>query len=233
MGHPPREGVDWNTGRIDDTVSFLRHPPREGVDWNMLIGVEQPPRYSSPSTWGCGLKFLARYEGDDPCSHPPREGVDWNSCRCVFSHISLESPSTWGCGLKFPCWQQGTSSFRVTLHVRVWIEIVDGLLGFIGIWVTLHVRVWIEIQPAQQYADAGIGHPPREGVDWNSSLRIIVAGTPSPSTWGCGLKLQIFDWDIHQLVSPSTWGCGLKYCRWIVTRVRCRCHPPREGVDWN
>ena len=33
----------------------------------------------------------------------------------------------------------------VTLHVRVWIEMLLSVAGFPNAFVTLHVRVWIEI----------------------------------------------------------------------------------------
>ena len=57
------------------------------------------------------------------------------------------------------------SILTVTLHVRVWIEIV--LMGDHGIasTVTLHVRVWIEIYRQRSRKRLILGHPPREGVD--------------------------------------------------------------------
>ena len=54
---------------------------------------------------------------------------------------------------------------RVTLHVRVWIEIVTPRYFFEILQVTLHVRVWIEIRHGYEPVDPEKGHPPREGVD--------------------------------------------------------------------
>ena len=53
----------------------------------------------------------------------------------------------------------------VTLHVRVWIEIVHAVLVGVRYGVTLHVRVWIEISSGGTIRYTGRGHPPREGVD--------------------------------------------------------------------
>ena len=54
---------------------------------------------------------------------------------------------------------------RVTLHVRVWIEIFRELCKAIKNSVTLHVRVWIEILRSRSVFVESSCHPPREGVD--------------------------------------------------------------------
>ena len=53
----------------------------------------------------------------------------------------------------------------VTLHVRVWIEIFMSLQIGRKISVTLHVRVWIEMQYVDNIDGSKSCHPPREGVD--------------------------------------------------------------------
>ena len=54
---------------------------------------------------------------------------------------------------------------QVTLHVRVWIEIhIRHVLQYQSI-VTLHARVWIEIVCAFPFRAYMKSHPPREGVD--------------------------------------------------------------------
>ena len=58
---------------------------------------------------------------------------------------------------------------RVTLHARVWIEILHLFLFLYTCMVTLHARVWIEIFRQQVH-----------------ELDIM-----SPSTRGCGLKYII------------------------------------------
>ena len=54
---------------------------------------------------------------------------------------------------------------RVTLYVRVWIEIGTPGHGNIFFCVTLYVRVWIEINVTPATEEMPNGHPLREGVD--------------------------------------------------------------------
>ena len=97
------------------------------------------------------------------------------------------SPSTRGCGLKFfwyfysqlqvfvtlhaRVWIEIVSSARpapyrcVTLHARVWIEIPKILTCIKPASVTLHARVWIEMALPEKALEKPGGHPPREGVD--------------------------------------------------------------------
>ena len=82
MGHPLREGVDWNmfiynisskdavtlyvrvwieTGEDNTYYGLERHPLREGVDWNGYVPLVD----------------------NNKLSHPLREGVDWNKQSCA------------------------------------------------------------------------------------------------------------------------------------------------------
>ena len=54
---------------------------------------------------------------------------------------------------------------EVTLHARVWIEIYFDYTIVRVNCVTLHVRVWIEISGRLTSACPGRRHPPCEGVD--------------------------------------------------------------------
>ena len=54
---------------------------------------------------------------------------------------------------------------HVTLHVRVWIEIVVWAGCAASGCVTLHVRVWIEMRTVDITNKKQLSHPPREGVD--------------------------------------------------------------------
>ena len=54
---------------------------------------------------------------------------------------------------------------NVTLHARVWIEIIWEIQDFAIEAVTLHARVWIEITFPVFTACICACHPPREGVD--------------------------------------------------------------------
>ena len=144
------------------------------------------------------------------------------------------SPSAWGCGLKWECCLCCPVYFKVTLCVRVWIEIK---------WLR-RIKMAKYSHPLREGVDWNVDvvnpwcfhscHPLREGVDWN---------------WACTYCYRPSWW------SPSAWGCGLKSyrvrtsrcCAWVTLCVRVwieiflqdekGCisyrHPPREGVDWN
>ena len=97
----------------------------------------------SPSTRGCGLKFNQE----------------------IYADGSDESPSTRGCGLKSEKGILSVVNHRVTLHARVWIEIVSASPSKAMYGVTLHARVWIEINVFHVKHFGRCCHPPREGVD--------------------------------------------------------------------
>ena len=89
--------------------------------------------------------------------------------------------------MKFQPSGYASGAHTVTLHARVWIEIVCETTDDIIVTVTLHERVWIEIIPIRRYTqrwhvtlharvwieisgnvsnvDISWCHPPREGVD--------------------------------------------------------------------
>ena len=58
-----------------------------------------------------------------------------------------------------------TQNVAVTLHVRVWIEIIHFEKRARIYPVTLHVRVWIEMMNEIVTDGMPSCHPPREGVD--------------------------------------------------------------------
>ena len=78
--------------------------------------------------------------------HAPRERVSWNWITCQFDEVIM----------------------KVTLHVSVWVEIVNQLANVIINVVTLHVSVWVEIVKDSSN---------------NTCLR-------SRSTWACELKCK-------------------------------------------
>ena len=99
----------------------------------------------------------------------------------------------------------------VTLYVRVWIETNPSVLNENVYDVTLYVRVWIETQRVCIGPISTIGHPLREGVDWNLSNDLTEAEFIS-----------------HPLREGVDWN-------YVDTsrRFRRKRHPLREGVDWN
>ena len=54
---------------------------------------------------------------------------------------------------------------KVTLRVRVWIEMANWTMFTLCEVVTLRVRVWIEIGVDKRQTTAYRSHPPCEGVD--------------------------------------------------------------------
>ena len=250
-GHPPREGVDWNfvylgkQRRYDVTLHarvwietvLLHCPPWDRwVTLHARVWIETclknafsmaslspstrgcglKQHYTgwmvddrqSPSTRGCGLKHLCLSLYCCVCCHPPREGVDWN--------VTNEN-------LK--------SGVSVTLHARVWIETFWAKHKLNVNWVTLHARVWIETIPRKSGVIKKC-HPPREGVDWNLYVRLVLHVryvTLHARVWietvrsGDTLTepkvtLHARVWietladylGIPTVTSPSTRGCGLK-----------------------
>ena len=178
------------------------------------------------------LRFGVR---DTKCScHPQCEGVDWNHIGCVDDTVRPMSPSVWGCGLKCHRPKRMRLPYRVTLSVRVWIEILqpcqyvledEGHPQCEGVdWnsfltiaielfcgVTLSVRVWIEMPRWEGWLWHSLCHPQCEGVDWNGTDRIEAATII--------VTLSVRVW--IEINKPLL-GKSLKYC-----------HPQCEGVDWN
>ena len=171
--HAPRERVSWNLLFLPKPNAVPSHAPRERVSWNLFqqlqdylqnvtlhvsvwVEIQQwchssSSQLTSRSTWACELKL---YGGDTRkvfAGHAPRERVSWN---------------------RF-LGQRLYQIFKVTLHVSVWVEIVNrGDLFVLGgesrsTWacelklmpdlpwivlepVTLHVSVWVEISDTER-----------------------------------------------------------------------------------
>ena len=100
----------------------------------------------SRSTWACELKFV-------------------NGC---IGYFFLMSRSTWACELKFRNVFHFAIIMGVTLHVSVWVEIINRGYFFNFLSVTLHVSVWVEIWQRSVNSHCYEGHAPRERVSWNS-----------------------------------------------------------------
>ena len=121
---------------------------------------------SSRSTWACELKFKNELLKMPLKSHAPRERVSWNS-----PIISFEI------------------SFRVTLHVSVWVEIDVSF---------------------DQYANLD-SHAPRERVSWNfKALQDVVleSVTLHVSVW---VEMLVNSFINSSEWSRSTWACELKF----------------------
>ena len=120
-------------------------------------------------------------------SHAPRERVSWNS---TLSGKERNKP--------------------VTLHVSVWVEILNRKGVIMCFMVTLHVSVWVEMR----YLSI-------------SSVMLV-----SRSTWACELKFNV-RWNYVIIsMSRSTWACELKYGCLCHAQSFCG-HAPRERVSWN
>ena len=147
---PPREGVDWNYQSCCKGSWSISRPPREGVDWNHGVGKYLVAHEPSPSAWGRGLKLVFCWFCSIFARRPPREGVDWNQLCLVVGFFGIASPSAWGRGLKH---RVSTTERKVKI-------------------VALRVRAWIETVACLSKDLSGLCRPPREGVDWNSLLRL-------------------------------------------------------------
>ena len=163
------------------------HAPRERVSWNR--------RCAGGQAWRIG--------------HAPRERVSWNHRQGADSwllsgHAPRERVS-WN-----PRLAKSAEVGRVTLHVSVWVEILNEDVLETHFNVTLHVSVWVEIADVTATYD----------------------GVTSRSTWACELKCIVgatvaasFRHAPRERVSWNT----NSYCG----QATAICHAPRERVSWN
>ena len=143
--------------------SVVRH--RQPVSLLVRLWVEMwsPPServyFRSASLWGCELKCGQR----DPWS------------------VESESASLWGCELKCDISLSVPSHYRVSLLVRLWVEMVRRLVTVGGVQ----------------------GQPPCEAVSWNFRYanRTVLA-TTSASLWGCELKYHWYFLSLDPIRQP-------------------------------
>ena len=143
------------------------------------------------------------------------------------------SRSTWACELKWYGYYLLRISPAVTLHVSVWVEILNFRKFHITSNVTLHVSVWVEM----------------------FSMIFTRLSILSRSTWACELKWQWCcnaenPWSVTLHVSvwveiwPIFWyltqkivtlhvSVWVEICRVDVTHDASAGHAPRERVSWN
>ena len=163
--HAPRERVSWNVVNKVVFQTTVCHAPRERVSWNRPYIGNSTTRDWSRSTWACELKFSVYTFHCQKIRHAPRERVSWNS-----PIISLEI------------------SFRVTLHVSVWVEI-------------------------KYYSGSSTRCMSRS--TWACELKLCnrqnkSLSTGSRSTWACELKFVFAVVKRGRFKSRSTWACELK-----------------------
>ena len=141
---------------------------------------------------------------------PPCEAVSWNMIHSGYTKLQ-----------------------RVSLLVRLWVEIHPTQNYHEKAFVSLLVRLWVEIgiNPADS-AYWFVSLLVRLWVEIPSSLSFNVV-SPSASLWGCELKSFILSTNISATWSASLWGCELK---WYVSSNHCNScggQPPCEAVSWN
>ena len=170
---------------------------------------------------------------DDSASHAPRERVSWNSamdkqCTAAYSHAPRERVS-WNC---WYC-KHAVPKSDVTLHVSVWVEMLELSLKQYIIWrhaprervswncprvvnyqhtiVTLHVSVWVEI-----------GRYQRQCKLHNVTLHVSVWVEMACLPW----HFSIFSVTLHVSVWVEITMITTKVVGWLS-------HAPRERVSWN
>ena len=79
----------------------------------------------SRSTWACELKLLWDWLSFTSTCHAPRERVSWNTKRHQRMTKRITSRSTWACELKSVLYRLPDLYKPVTLHVSVWVEIIN------------------------------------------------------------------------------------------------------------
>ena len=145
----------------------------------------------------------------------------------------MQSLSLWECGLKSEGAAYLRMSFKVTLFVRVWIEIIHHWQKWNEWFVTLFVRVWIEIG----YVQGETTKPPvtlfvRVWIEINKTVVDYLWRYKSLSLWECGLKSTYENMDsvfiCHSLCESVDWNCPLS----VICPLPSR-HSLCESVDWN
>ena len=163
----------------------------------------------SASLWGCELKCFRGTERRSIWSQPPCEAVSWNAI-----------PFTKSC------------PHRVSLLVRLWVEIFQKCSSPGIIIVSLLVRLWVEMLINTAGCVWRTRQPPCEAVSWNifvssilsvsrvsllvrlwvemNTQAILEANHWSASLWGCELKFPAIVSPPDFRLSASLWGCELK-----------------------
>ena len=143
------------------------------------------------------------------------------------------SASLWGCELKSAIDNDLPILNKVSLLVRLWVEMKSSDSSMNTKQVSLLVRLWVEIKEHGIY-----GEDVESASLWGCELKycwvweVILASRQPPCeavSWNVTTKFALLFW----LTSASLWGCELKY---IHPRVLPRLHrrqPPCEAVSWN
>ena len=151
------------------------------------------------------------------------------------SRLTTLSASLWGCELKCQIIHTRTQIIKVSLLVRLWVEIPTPRTYHVtcsssaSLWgcelkclipfcykpvkiVSLLVRLWVEMVRFPVWQAAPTCQPPCEAVSWNT------------------LHAFVKNW---RQQSASLWGCELKSQTLELSTVRSGCQPPCEAVSWN
>ena len=251
---PLREAVSWNDQISTVLNDIVSQPLREAVSWNfcgrqmvdktpivslfvrlwveILCVVSLQATFQSASSWGCELKYFLLWKHMQVC---------W-------------SASSWGCELKLYHRLECFDHFRVSLFVRLWVEISLALFIFFHLSVSLFVRLWVEISKNDKGSKTSASasswgcelkcsifhqhncvccQPLREAVSWNmteywKAIKEFVS-------LFVRLWVEITSWyrELRSLVSQPlreavSWNVGA--CTTDGTSV---CQPLREAVSWN
>ena len=249
----PRECVDWNNFRFDETTSSTVALLVSA--WiETSFGLTKSQTTLSHSSWVRGLKHarLPFQSGSSVAllvsawietinsvliwpplmSRTPRECVDWNSIALASASEIMPSHSSWVRGLKQPIADELNSLGQS----RTPRECVDWNIKYIS----------------KKYNS--IGRTPRECVDWNIEYfflpNILLQVALLVSAWietGCYVLIfcllsrtprECVDWNYITLLTIIRKKVALLVSAWIETYHNSRqnnisCRTPRECVDWN
>ena len=120
----------------------------------------------------------------------------------------------------------------VTLHVSVWVEMVKISMSLMSVSVTLHVSVWVEMSistPTLTILIVTLHVSVWVEITYITKIDEVTHVTLHVSVWVEILKVSASD-----LVntSRSTWACELKSLIGAEI-IHCTGHAPRERVSWN
>ena len=143
-------------------------PLREAVSWNNAGDQgDYPEERSQPLreavSWNSSLPIIFGIE----LGQPLREAVSWNTeiqKRQRILRVSL-FVRLW---VEITIWIRKEGDVTVSLFVRLWVEIMNGGNTRMSRPVSLFVRLWVEMDVEIGIYDEFIRQPLREAVSWNN-----------------------------------------------------------------
>ena len=164
-------------------------------------------------------------------SQPLREAVSWNTSKMKVKHQKLCQPLR-----EAVSWNTYVLAVLaisvVSLFVRLWVEIKEGINIVGDRYVSLFVRLWVEIVLVSAHMGARTS-----ASSWGCELKYIWHA--ESEGYNCQPLREAVSWNTDIGVRPSLYCVSLFVRLWVEIRLirkyilQFRCQPLREAVSWN